>query len=133
MLSLKLGSGPSSCMYSSWGSSRKAMSATLVGRGVHTAWRQPRSMEQLNCGGSCLAGAGRGGRRGAGGQRRTGLAGRGGGRGRGLRREGRPVDVAGDGAVALDKALVNAYDVVVLDRNLPLVPGDVVCQHVAPT
>jgi DNA-binding response OmpR family regulator len=52
---------------------------------------------------------------------------------RGLRREGMAVDVAGDGAVALDKALVNAYDVVVLDRNLPLVPGDVVCQHVAPT
>jgi DNA-binding response OmpR family regulator len=52
---------------------------------------------------------------------------------RGLRREGMAVDIAGDGAAALDKALVNAYDVVVLDRNLPGVSGDVVCQQVAPT
>lgn len=52
---------------------------------------------------------------------------------RGLRREGMAVDIAADGAAALDKALVNAYDVVVLDRNLPLVSGDVVCQQVAPT
>ena len=37
---------------------------------------------------------------------------------RGLRLEGIAVDVALDGAGALDTALVTAYDVVVLDRNL---------------
>ena len=38
---------------------------------------------------------------------------------RGLRREGMAVDVSLDGAGGLEKALVTAYDVVVLDRNLP--------------
>jgi DNA-binding response OmpR family regulator len=47
---------------------------------------------------------------------------------RGLRREGLAVDVAPDGASALYKARVNAYDVVVLDRDLPEVHGDDVCQ-----
>ncbi len=46
----------------------------------------------------------------------------------GLRREGMAVDVAHDGEGALDKALVNDYDVVVLDRDLPLVHGDDVCR-----
>jgi DNA-binding response OmpR family regulator len=48
---------------------------------------------------------------------------------RGLRREGMAVDVALDGAEALDKAGVNHYDVVVLDRDLPKVHGDEVCRH----
>jgi two-component system, OmpR family, response regulator VanR len=47
---------------------------------------------------------------------------------RGLRREGMAVDVAYDGASALDKARLNPYDVVVLDRDLPLVHGDEVCR-----
>jgi DNA-binding response OmpR family regulator len=47
---------------------------------------------------------------------------------RGLRREGMAVDVAYDGASALDKARLNTYDVVVLDRDLPVVHGDDVCR-----
>jgi len=42
---------------------------------------------------------------------------------RGLRREGYAVDVAYDGDDALDKAAVNAYDVVCLDLNLPGTDG----------
>ena len=49
---------------------------------------------------------------------------------RGLRREGMAVDVALDGASALEKLGVNAYDVVVLDRDLPNVHGDDVCRSV---
>jgi DNA-binding response OmpR family regulator len=47
---------------------------------------------------------------------------------RGLRREGMAVDVAFDGADAMEKAAVNQYDVVVLDRDLPIVHGDDVCR-----
>jgi len=47
---------------------------------------------------------------------------------RGLRREGMAVDVAYDGTVALDKARLNSYDVVVLDRDLPGIHGDSVCR-----
>jgi two-component system, OmpR family, response regulator VanR len=47
---------------------------------------------------------------------------------RGLRREGMAVDVAYDGATALDKARLNGYDVVVLDRDLPVLHGDDVCR-----
>ncbi|HET9769314.1 MAG TPA: response regulator transcription factor [Acidimicrobiia bacterium] len=47
---------------------------------------------------------------------------------RGLRREGIAVDIAPDGAVALEKASTNGYDVVVLDRDLPVVHGDDVCR-----
>jgi two-component system response regulator VanR len=47
---------------------------------------------------------------------------------RGLRRHGAAVDVASDGAQALYRARVNAYDVVVLDRDLPEVHGDDVCR-----
>jgi DNA-binding response OmpR family regulator len=47
---------------------------------------------------------------------------------RGLRREGMAVDVAPDGAVALYKARINPYDVVVLDRDLPELHGDDVCR-----
>ncbi len=50
---------------------------------------------------------------------------------RGLRREGMAVDVALDGAGGLEKALINAYDVVVLDRNLPGLHGDEVCRRLA--
>jgi DNA-binding response OmpR family regulator len=42
---------------------------------------------------------------------------------RGLRREGYAVDVAYDGDEALDKAAVNAYDLVCLDLNLPGIDG----------
>ncbi len=50
---------------------------------------------------------------------------------RGLRREGMAVDIAPDGQAALFKARVNPYDVVVLDRDLPLVHGDDVCRELA--
>ena len=46
-----------------------------------------------------------------------------------LRREGMAVDVAYDGAAALDRADVVDYDVVVLDRDLPGVHGDEVCRR----
>ena len=49
---------------------------------------------------------------------------------RGLRREGMAVDVARDGTEALTKARVVRYDVVVLDRDLPEIHGDVVCRTV---
>ncbi len=48
---------------------------------------------------------------------------------RGLRRRGFAVDVAGDGADGLEKARVNDYEVVVLDRDLPVVHGDEVCRQ----
>jgi DNA-binding response OmpR family regulator len=47
---------------------------------------------------------------------------------RGLRREGMAVDVAFDGGEAVEKAGVNRYDVVVLDRDLPILHGDDVCR-----
>jgi DNA-binding response OmpR family regulator len=46
----------------------------------------------------------------------------------GLRREGIAVDLAFDGAEALAHAAMNRYDVVVLDRDLPVVHGDDVCR-----
>jgi len=45
----------------------------------------------------------------------------------GLRREKMAVDVAFDGTAGLERALLNDYDVVVLDRDLPGVHGDDVC------
>ncbi len=45
----------------------------------------------------------------------------------GLRRAGMAVDVVYDGEAALERALVNDYDVVVLDRDVPKVHGDEVC------
>jgi DNA-binding response OmpR family regulator len=45
----------------------------------------------------------------------------------GLRRHAIAVDVVYDGAAALERATVNDYDVVVLDRDLPVVSGDDVC------
>ncbi|HEU0100812.1 MAG TPA: response regulator transcription factor [Mycobacteriales bacterium] len=50
---------------------------------------------------------------------------------RGLRREGMAVDVAYDGDSGLEKALVTRYDVLVLDRDLPLMSGDDVLRHLA--
>ncbi|MCD0451965.1 response regulator transcription factor [Actinocorallia sp. API 0066] len=46
----------------------------------------------------------------------------------GLRREAMAVDIAYDGAGALERAMVNEYDVVILDRDLPKVHGDEVCR-----
>jgi DNA-binding response OmpR family regulator len=48
----------------------------------------------------------------------------------GLRREAMAVDVVYDGAAALERTGVNAYDVVVLDRDLPRVHGDEVCRRI---
>ncbi|WP_028045808.1 response regulator transcription factor [Cellulomonas sp. URHE0023] len=45
-----------------------------------------------------------------------------------LRREGMAVDVAYDGGAALERVTVVPYDVVVLDRDLPVVHGDDVCR-----
>jgi len=47
----------------------------------------------------------------------------------GLRRQAMAVDVAYDGEAALERLAVNEYDVVVLDRDLPLVNGDDVCSN----
>jgi DNA-binding response OmpR family regulator len=46
----------------------------------------------------------------------------------GLRRRSMAVDVVYDGDAALERLAVNDYDVVVLDRDLPIVSGDEVCQ-----
>ncbi len=48
---------------------------------------------------------------------------------KGLKRHGFAVDVAHDGDTGLGKALANAYEVVVLDRNLPGMHGDDVCRE----
>jgi DNA-binding response OmpR family regulator len=45
----------------------------------------------------------------------------------GLRREQMAVDIAHDGPAGLDLALVNGFDVIVLDRDLPGLHGDDVC------
>jgi DNA-binding response OmpR family regulator len=49
----------------------------------------------------------------------------------GLRDQGMAVDVAYDGLEASAKIEVNAYDVVVLDRDLPALHGDTVCRMIA--
>ncbi|GAA2119412.1 response regulator transcription factor [Actinomadura napierensis] len=48
-----------------------------------------------------------------------------------LHREGMAVDVALDGRAALDRTALTDYDVVVLDRDLPVVHGDDVCRALA--
>jgi DNA-binding response OmpR family regulator len=45
----------------------------------------------------------------------------------GLRREQMAVDIAHDGSAGLGLALVNGFDVIVLDRDLPGLHGDDVC------
>jgi DNA-binding response OmpR family regulator len=49
----------------------------------------------------------------------------------GLRDQGIGADVAYDGSAGIEKALMNPYDVVVLDRDLPEVHGDAVCAMLA--
>jgi DNA-binding response OmpR family regulator len=48
----------------------------------------------------------------------------------GLRDQGIAVDVAYDGPSGLQKAAVNSYDVVVLDRDLPQLHGDKLCAQI---
>src|SRR6201982_1847962 len=50
--------------------------------------------------------------------------------GEGLRDQGMAVDAAHDGLEAAAKLDVNAYDVVVLDRDLPGIHGDTLCQMI---
>jgi len=45
----------------------------------------------------------------------------------GLRDAGIGADVAYDGSAGIEKALLNSYDVVILDRDLPRIHGDAVC------
>ena len=45
----------------------------------------------------------------------------------GLRRHRMAVDVAYNGPSGLDRALVNDYDVIILDRDLPGIHGDDIC------
>src|SRR5262245_10165380 len=47
-----------------------------------------------------------------------------------LRRNSLAVDVSYDGDAALERLGVNEYDVVVLDRDLPIVSGDDVCRAI---
>ena len=49
----------------------------------------------------------------------------------GLRREGMAVDAVYDGSEALSHLAQTRYDVVVLDRDLPGVPGDEICRRLA--
>jgi DNA-binding response OmpR family regulator len=49
----------------------------------------------------------------------------------GLRQAGMAVDAVNDGAAALEAVAQTAYDVIVLDRDLPVVHGDRVCRTVA--
>jgi DNA-binding response OmpR family regulator len=49
----------------------------------------------------------------------------------GLRKHAMAVDVAYDGTEALQRLAVNDYDVLVLDRDLPEVHGDVICRELA--
>ena len=50
---------------------------------------------------------------------------------RGLRKRGMAVDVAYDGDAGHEAAFVTRYDVVILDRDLPGVPGDRICADLA--
>jgi DNA-binding response OmpR family regulator len=49
----------------------------------------------------------------------------------GLSDHGMAADVAYDGTQAANKLGVNGYDVVVLDRTLPGIPGDTICQMIS--
>ena len=49
----------------------------------------------------------------------------------GLRDQGMGADVAYDGIEAAGKLDINAYDVVILDRDLPGLHGDVICRMIA--
>ena len=52
---------------------------------------------------------------------------------RGLRQAGMAIDIALDGEAGLEKAMVNRYEVVLLDRDLPRVHGDEVCRRLTQT
>ena len=47
-----------------------------------------------------------------------------------LRDESHAVDVAHDGSAALERLTVNDYDVLVLDRDIPVIHGDEVCRQI---
>ena len=47
-----------------------------------------------------------------------------------LRDESHAVDVASDGSAALERLTVNDYDVLILDRDIPVIHGDEVCRQV---
>jgi DNA-binding response OmpR family regulator len=47
----------------------------------------------------------------------------------GLRDQGMAVDVAYDGAAAMEITMFTRYDVIVLDRDLPRIHGDAVCAN----
>jgi DNA-binding response OmpR family regulator len=49
----------------------------------------------------------------------------------GLRAQAMAVDIAFDGGAALERLAVNDYDVLVLDRDLPVVHGDDICRELA--
>ncbi len=49
----------------------------------------------------------------------------------GLRQAGMAVDTVHDGAAALTTVALTTYDVIVLDRDLPVVHGDRVCRELA--
>jgi len=49
----------------------------------------------------------------------------------GLRDQGMAVDIAYDGLTAAEKTAVTSYDVVVLDRDLPGLHGDLLCRQIA--
>jgi DNA-binding response OmpR family regulator len=49
----------------------------------------------------------------------------------GLSRDGMAVDVCYDGPSGHDRLVVNSYDVVILDRDLPGISGDAICQRLA--
>ena len=49
----------------------------------------------------------------------------------GLRREGMAIDVAYDGGAGQEMATANQYDVIVLDRDLPVIHGDELCRELA--
>nr|WP_300339732.1 response regulator transcription factor [Actinomyces sp.] len=51
----------------------------------------------------------------------------------GLRGQAMAVDVVSDGAQVLEQVEINDYDVVVLDRDLPIVHGDTVCAALSRT
>jgi two-component system response regulator VanR len=48
----------------------------------------------------------------------------------GLRREAVAADIAGDGDTALELLSVNAYDIAVLDRDIPGRSGDEIAEHI---
>src|SRR3954470_11469376 len=48
----------------------------------------------------------------------------------GLRLEAIAADIAGDGDIALELLSVNAYDIAVLDRDIPGPTGDEIAEHI---